>query len=50
MISGLEEELEFSLFIRSKKGVHLTEKGKSMLPYLREIVESSQVAQEMSND
>ena len=50
MISSLEEELEFSLFIRSKKGVRLTEKGKSMLPYLREIVESSQVAQEMSND
>ena len=50
MISSLEEELEFSLFIRSKKGVHLTENGKLMLPYFREIVESSQVAQEMSDD
>ena len=50
MISSLEEELEFSLFIRSKKGVRLTENGKLMLPYFREIVESSQVAQEMSDD
>ena len=50
MISSLEEELEFSLFIRSKKGVRLTENGKLMLPYFREIVESSQIAQEMSDD
>ena len=50
MISSLEEELEFSLFIRSKKGVRLTENGKLMLPYFREIVESSQVAQEISDD
>ncbi|KXT77584.1 LysR family transcriptional regulator [Streptococcus sp. DD13] len=50
MISSLEEELEFPLFIRSKKGVRLTENGQLMLPYFREIVESQQLAREVSED
>ena len=36
MIGTLEEELGFPLFLRSKKGVQLTENGKLMLPLLRE--------------
>ena len=35
MIGTLEEELGFPLFLRSKKGVQLTENGKLMLPLLR---------------
>ena len=38
MIGTLEEELGFPLFLRSKKGVQLTENGKLMLPLLREVV------------
>ena len=37
MIGTLEEELGFPLFLRSKKGVQLTENGKLMLPLLREV-------------
>ena len=37
MIGTLEEELGFPLFLRSKKGVQLTENGKLMLPLLREM-------------
>ena len=35
MIGTLEEELGFPLFLRSKKGVQLTENGTLMLPLLR---------------
>ncbi len=44
MISSLEEELDFPIFIRTKKGVRLTENGQLMLPYFREIVVANQVA------
>lgn len=50
MISSLEEELEFSLFVRSKKGVRLTENGQLILPYFRNIVEASQMAEELSDE
>ena len=50
MISSLEEELEFPIFIRNKKGVRLTENGQLMLPYFREIVVANQVAFEVSED
>ena len=42
MIGTLEEELGFPLFLRSKKGVQLTENGKLMLPLLREVVRAPQ--------
>lgn len=48
MISGLESEIGFPLFIRSKKGVRLTENGKIMLPLFREIVRSRQNAEQVS--
>ena len=48
MISALESEIGFPLFIRSKKGVRLTENGKIMLPLFREIVRSRQNAEQVS--
>ena len=45
MIGTLEEELGFPLFLRSKKGVQLTENGKLMLPLLREIVRAHRNAE-----
>ena len=50
MISSLEEELDFPIFIRNKKGVRLTENGQLMLPYFREIVDANQVAVEVSEE
>ncbi|KXT83463.1 LysR family transcriptional regulator [Streptococcus panodentis] len=47
MISSLEEELGFPLFIRQKKGVTLTEDGRLMLPLLRELVQAHQHAEEL---
>lgn len=37
MIQSLEAELGLKLFLRTKKGVSLTENGKRLLPYFREI-------------
>ena len=48
MLNSLEDEVGFSLFIRSKKGVQLTENGKAMLPLLRDIVRAQQNAQQFS--
>lgn len=50
MISSLEEELDFPIFIRNKKGVRLTENGKLMIPYFREIVDVNQVATQVSEE
>ena len=50
MISSLEEELDFPIFIRNKKGVRLTENGKLMIPYFREIVDANQVATQVSEE
>lgn len=47
MIGTLEEELGFPLFLRSKKGVQLTENGKLMLPLLREIVRAHRNAEQL---
>ena len=47
MIGTLEEELGFPLFLRSKKGVQLTENGKLMLPLLREEAELALPAAKM---
>ena len=50
MIKGLEEELGFPLFIRTKKGVALTENGRLMMPYFREMVRTMQSMQQLSAD
>lgn len=47
MIASLEQELGFSLFIRSKKGVELSENGKLMMPVIRNAVKAGRSAQEM---
>lgn len=48
MINSLENELGFALFVRQKKGVKLTENGKTMLPKLRSIVQAQKQANELS--
>lgn len=48
MINSLENELGFALFVRQKKGVKLTENGKTMLPKLRSIVQAQKQASELS--
>lgn len=50
IIKGLEDELGFPLFIRSKKGVRLTENGKTMVPLFREIYRSMQNIKQTSAD
>jgi DNA-binding transcriptional LysR family regulator len=46
MINSLEEEIGFPVFIRSKKGVTLTENGQYLLPLLRDIVRSNHNAEQ----
>ena len=48
MLNSLESETGFPLFIRSKKGVQLTENGKAILPFFREIVRAQQKARQFS--
>jgi DNA-binding transcriptional LysR family regulator len=50
MINSLEEEVGFSLFVRSKKGVVLTENGQTMLPLFRDIVRAHHNAEQLSSD
>lgn len=50
MIGALETELGFPLFVRQKKGVVLTENGKTMLPAIRDFVRSNRRAEEMGLD
>lgn len=40
-ISGMEEEIGFPLFIRSKNGVQLTSAGEEISPYIQKIVSSN---------
>ena len=48
MLNSLEEELGFTLFIRGKKGVRLTENGKAMQADFREIVRAQHNAEQHS--
>lgn len=48
LIAGLEEELGYALFIRSKRGVSLTENGKLVLPAIREVVQAGRKAEQLS--
>lgn len=50
MINSLENEIGFPLFIRSKKGVSLTENGKEMMPVLTEIVNAHRNAKQAASD
>ncbi|KXT77018.1 LysR family transcriptional regulator [Streptococcus sp. DD12] len=50
MVSSLEDELGFAIFSRQKKGVQLTANGQMILPSLREVVVSTQKAQEIGAD
>jgi len=50
LIAGLEEELGFSLFSRSKKGVVLTENGKLMLPAFRELVYAGKNVEQLGTE
>ena len=50
MVNSLEEELGFPLFVRSKKGVILTENGKTMVPAFRSIVSAYHNASQVSSD
>lgn len=50
IIKSLEDEVGFPLFIRSKKGVRLTENGKVMVPLFREIHRAIQNARQTSAD
>lgn len=43
LVTALEEELQLRLFIRSKKGVTLTEEGLSMLPIIRDYIAQEQL-------
>ena len=53
VIAGLEKELGIQLFIRSKNGVMLTEKGSRILPYVRSLINQEnnmrQAAYEMNH-
>jgi DNA-binding transcriptional LysR family regulator len=40
-VSSLESEIGFSLFIRNKNGVKLTNAGEQILPYLQQVVKSN---------
>lgn len=42
VLKGLESELGFSLFIRTKKGVVLTSYAEAILPYIKELLHTNQ--------
>jgi len=50
MINSLEIEVGFSLFVRSKKGVVLTENGKAMVPVFRDILHAHKNAEQLGAD
>lgn len=50
VIHSLEDEMGFELLVRTKKGVVLTENGRTMLPLFRDIVRASNSAKELSGE
>ena len=50
MIESLEDEVGFSLFVRSKRGVELTENGRGLMPFFREMIRSYNSAEQYSAD
>ena len=48
MINSLESELGFTLLNRNPKGISLTENGKRMLPFIREIVHYNEQVSQVS--
>lgn len=49
LLKSLEDEIGFPLFIRSKRGVTLTENGKYLLPLVRGLLSSNQKIEETIN-
>ena len=49
LILSLEKELGFSLCIRNKSGIKLTEKGEKILPLMRDIIEKEKRLIEVVN-
>ena len=47
ILKGMEEELGFALFTRSKRGVKLTANGELMLPYVRQLLKGSDSLEQM---
>ena len=41
-VAGMESELGFPLFIRSKQGVYLTNYGKELFPYIKNVLNSDE--------
>ena len=41
-VAGMESELGFRLFIRSKQGVYLTNYGKELFPYIKNVLNSDE--------
>lgn len=50
IIRSLEEEVGFSLLVRTRKGVALTENGRAMMPLFRDIVRAGNSALELSSE
>lgn len=50
MINALEEEIGFPMLIRSHNGVTLNDDGKSMIPFIREIVNQKEKAMQLSGE
>ncbi|SHI68838.1 LysR family transcriptional regulator [Parasporobacterium paucivorans] len=46
-VSSMEEELGFSLFTRSKRGVSLTNYAKNLLPYINAVLNSDESLRQM---
>ncbi len=45
-VSAMEEELGFMLFVRSRHGVYLTNYGKELFPYIKNVLNSDEYLQQ----
>ena len=48
LILNMEEELGFSLMVRNKAGIKLTDEGRRILPYVKAVVSADNKANEMA--